>query len=141
MCKKIANLGFCHLDVIADLVIERVYNKNHVELLGRSRKNEVVVPRQVHMTLMSCSGLQLERAAGYFNRDHATATHSVKTIKNLLETKRPSHEYNKVVESINRFRRIYPGIDLSEMPGPWNNGGNGQHGSLEGIGSRENSLQ
>lgn len=56
-------------------------------VMGKTRKREVVEVRQVTMSLIKLKNKKSHReAAGFFNQDHATSIHSIKTVKNLLDT-------------------------------------------------------
>lgn len=63
------------------------YNPNRVRRGDKSRKRDYVEIRQITITLIllkfKCS---YATAGAYFGKDHATAFHSLKTVKNLLDT-------------------------------------------------------
>jgi len=57
------------------------------------RKREYVLIRQITMSLLLLKNKRsLTYAAGYFSKDHSTTIHSVKTVKNLMETDRDFKE-------------------------------------------------
>ena len=56
---------------------------------GRCRKRDFVIVKQVTMTLFKLrTNLSLTAIGNYFERDHATTLHSIKTVKNLIDTDR-----------------------------------------------------
>lgn len=58
------------------------------DLVSKNRSRELAYPRQQIMAFLRTKAAQYNvthaRAAGIFNRDHATALHSVKAIENEL---------------------------------------------------------
>jgi len=77
------------IDYIQKVVCE--YFNVPIEMIqSNTRKREIVQARQVamffamHMTKATCAFI----GANIGNKDHATVTHSVKTITNLMETDR-----------------------------------------------------
>jgi len=73
-------------DVLRGVV--EYYNVPERDLLGRQRKREIVMPRQVAMYLMrestESSLVDIGRALG--GRDHTTILHGIEKIEHLLET-------------------------------------------------------
>lgn len=54
---------------------------------GKCRKRDYVIVKQVTMTLFRLkTNLSLSAIGNYFQKDHATALHSLKTVRNLRET-------------------------------------------------------
>jgi len=73
-------------DKIINAVL-RHYGVRWSDLLVRSRKYNVVVPRQIIMHLLhEWLGMGCAEIAALFNQDHTTALHSFKRVKDLLET-------------------------------------------------------
>lgn len=66
-----------------------ITNQDPIEVIkfnGR-RKREYVTIRQITMSLLRMKNKRsLTYAGGYFGKDHATVIHSMKTVKNLLDT-------------------------------------------------------
>lgn len=73
----------------ADNLIARVcleFNTTVEPLKLRSRKRELVIPRQIAFYLLRTKlDLTLSDIGRMFNRDHATVLYSVRTVKNFLE--------------------------------------------------------
>ncbi|MFA5954273.1 MAG: chromosomal replication initiator protein DnaA [Patescibacteria group bacterium] len=69
-------------------VVCRYYSINHSDLLGKSRKRELVVPRQISMYLLreetQASFPSIGQEIG--KRDHTTVMHAYEKIKDQLET-------------------------------------------------------
>ena len=60
-----------------------------VKKSGRNRHREFVIVKQTVMSLAKLkSTMSLTSIGNQFGRDHATVLHSVKTVKNLMETSR-----------------------------------------------------
>ena len=79
----------------------KVVRKNN-----RSRIRELVYARQISLTLMAYTlPLSLSTIARYFNKDHATVIHSIKTVKNLLETDK---------RYLDKWGHLFEGIQLKE---------------------------
>lgn len=68
--------------------VEAYFNVSEKDLIGRQRKREIVMPRQIAMFLMreatESSLVDIGRALG--GRDHTTVLHGVEKIEQLLET-------------------------------------------------------
>lgn len=82
-----------------------VYETNLQELHTKSRKHELVLPRQIIMwgliTGVVPTRLSLSAIGGLFERDHATALHSKKKVYQLLDTEQELRE--TVMLLINKF--------------------------------------
>lgn len=67
----------------SDVTKEELLNKEHF----KNRKRELVTARQLHMSFVKLSLRKSQKASGaIYGKDHATVIHSIKTIKNLVET-------------------------------------------------------
>ena len=65
----------------------RIFNCTVDEMRSRTRKREVVNARQVCMSVMrDFTILSYAMIGSYFNLDHSTAIHAIKTVKNLYDT-------------------------------------------------------
>ena len=67
----------------------RLLNVDPVVVINNNskRKREYVIARQVTMTIFIMKkNYSQARAAAFFNKEHATAIHAMKTVKNLLDT-------------------------------------------------------
>jgi chromosomal replication initiator protein len=105
---------------IAKQVIKNVFAVDFEQMKSKTRKREIVFPRQIFMTLLQINGVSSSKAGANFGKDHATALHAKrKVVINILETKYPKHAYYNIINSINEYKSYFPNIDLSEMPGPW----------------------
>lgn len=73
------------------------YSKNEL-LKYTGRKREFVMPKQVHMTLLHVMyDYTLAKAGSIYSKDHATALHSCKTVRNLYLTNRSFFDKYKPV--------------------------------------------
>lgn len=67
---------------VIEIVCEH-FNQSYETIAVKSRKGELRWPRQVCMYFMSKhTKLSLSKIGGYFMRDHSTALHAIKTVKN-----------------------------------------------------------
>lgn len=82
---------------ILDTVIKKVYGKSLKELQLRTRQSGYVIPRQVAITIMLSQGKSTTEAGKLFNLDHATAVNAKKVIGNILDTKYPKEEYDRIM--------------------------------------------
>jgi len=86
---------------IEDIVrkVSDVSNVPEKEIIGKSRKMELVEARQISMYLCrDIMGTSLNNIGVYFGgRDHTTVMHAVKTINNKKTT---DHRLNKTIESL-----------------------------------------
>jgi len=73
----------------AEIIIKEVcryYNTSFEKINVPCRGRKLVEPRQVIMYFMNKNtGLSLRMIGDYFNRDHATTIHSVRTVTNLIQ--------------------------------------------------------
>lgn len=86
-----------------DYIIDKVaayFNMTRELLTSRSRKRDVVFPRQIAMTLLAKHTTMSLTAVGYImgEYDHATVIHAKKTITDLTETDRSNRETVKNIE-------------------------------------------
>lgn len=67
--------------------VSSYYNIPHIELRGKSRKKEIVRPRQIAMYLLRKeSGMSFPSIGDHFSgRDHTTAMHACEKIEKLIE--------------------------------------------------------
>lgn len=68
----------------------KIYDKNVGELTARTRKRDIVFPRQVCMTLCKLKTKHSLSSIGiyYGGFDHATVIHALKIVKNMIDTDR-----------------------------------------------------
>jgi len=86
-------------------VVCQAYGVTFEQINVRSRKRELVEPRQVIMTLVNVlAGYTIEASGEIVGRDHATVLSSKKSVISLLETDK---------EFRLRFIRILRGIGVS----------------------------
>ena len=105
---------------IARRVIKNVFKIEPDTMLQKTRKTEVRFPRQLAVTLIFCSGVSCSKTGWMYRIDHATVLHSKDKITEILETKFPKEDYNKVISAIQEYKTYFPNIDLTDLPGPWN---------------------
>jgi len=71
---------------------ERIsYSENYKELQGKTRKREIVLARQMVMyflKLINGSSISWAKVGSFYGKDHATAMHGSKAVKNLIDTDR-----------------------------------------------------
>jgi hypothetical protein len=84
-------------------VVQAYYNLDENYVKTRIRKREYVLARQVSMYLIrNNTNLSLKAIGDIYSRDHATALHSIKQIKNYLcwdkEIKRDIKELEKIIK-------------------------------------------
>jgi len=79
-----------YLDVkIAAEIVAEHYNLTLAQLKARVRIREIVVPRQMAMYLVRetlGNEVSYDVIGAFFHRDHATAIHAQKSIKDLIDT-------------------------------------------------------
>ncbi|MDD4385736.1 MAG: helix-turn-helix domain-containing protein [Bacteroidales bacterium] len=101
-------------------IIEKIFGYKHPELVIKTRKAEIVFPRQVGMVLLLLAKWGVKEAGWFYGKDHATALHArKKRILPLLETKSPYHDYHKLVCALKSFNILYPQYSLSDLPRGW----------------------
>lgn len=63
------------------------FDTNFKEMCTKSRKREIVLPRQIAMYLLhKMLGMGCADIARIFNRDHTTALHNFKLVQDLIDT-------------------------------------------------------
>jgi chromosomal replication initiation ATPase DnaA len=101
------------------LICETFELENPELLAHKTRKREVLIPRQLSIVILVLSGKTLAKATSFYKRDHATANNSKKRIFEILETKDSKHDYNRIVKVIKQARRVFPEVCLSDLPRGW----------------------
>lgn len=103
-------------------IIEKVFCIDSYLLLVKTRKNDIVFPRQVGMLLLRLANYSLSKSGAIYGKDHATALYAVKKkCYPILETKSTKDEYYNLVCSIKAFNILYPKYSLSDLPRGWDN--------------------
>ena len=91
-------------------IICKVYEVDEKELLMSSgtRKPIFKEPRQMHMVLLHKTfKFSLSKAAGIYGQDHATCSHSCKTIRNLYQTEKMFRDRNwPIIEHCMSYDRL-----------------------------------
>ena len=79
----------------------------------KSRKKDIVTARVMYYYLSrKYTSASYERIAGYLNRNHATAIHSLKNYDNW---KFAMFEYSKELEKLHSIERLIPEIAIQEV--------------------------
>jgi len=80
------------------------------EMQGKTRIREAVSARQIMMSILrEYTAMSFPEIGSYFNRDHATVMHSIRTVRNLYTTNRPFREkVDSVYDAINDGRVEVP---------------------------------
>jgi|TARA_R100000482_G_scaffold59558_2_gene21640 chromosomal replication initiation ATPase DnaA len=81
------------------------------DLLGRSRKYDIVWPRSVCMVISQEAGYSSTATGKYFNRDHGTALHAKKTVSDLRDTREAyNQQYRQFVDFAKKYisKRMQP---------------------------------
>jgi len=119
--KKLSNGKELSIEDSVSSILFRVFGKTHDDLTIETRKSEITFPRQVGMVLLNMLGFSLSASGYQYGRDHATALHAKrKRCFPLLQIKDNKDEYDNLVCAINAAHILYPKINLSELPGGWN---------------------
>lgn len=72
--------------IIIDKVC-RFYNVDFEKLKEKTRKSEIVLPRQICAYLLKFNAkMTLEKIGFIFNQDHSNISHACKVIENYLDT-------------------------------------------------------
>lgn len=100
---------------IANRIIYDVFSLNKSTLEERTRKREIVFPRQIHMTLTQLQGVSLAQSGLACNRDHATALHASKTIRDIISTKYPHEDYVKIMRCLEKLKNVCSDINMSRL--------------------------
>ena len=101
------------IDKLVTIVCEQLFvNKEHIKI--KCRKSEFVFARQlIYYYSNKLKIANISQMARYFNQNHATALHGIKTIENLLfsdkEVKKVCNIFNNLIDdaiSINYVVRL-----------------------------------
>ncbi len=75
----------------------KVFGISEEEMLTRTHKPGIVVPRQVAMTIMYRRRKMTVQTIGKeFNRHHATVIHANKAVQNMIDTNDYKHELEQL---------------------------------------------
>lgn len=92
------------------------------EMLGlKNQSRNITLPRQVYQTITYLSGYSTTVTGARHGKDHATVINSKRRILELLQTKYPAHDYLTTCRVIKEFATYFPQVDLSYLPGGWEN--------------------
>ncbi len=84
-------------------LIQSLYGIKQEDLFGRSRKQSVVEPRQLHWLVLRRSGLKYQTIADMYGRTHATIYSGIRHIQGIIESDRRTREfYQKVTNELKR---------------------------------------
>lgn len=77
-------------------------------LQGKSRKREIVAPRQILMRLIKLNfGLNLHEIGRMMNKNHATVIHSINVIENLCDTDQEFKlRYNAIADHLTKINNL-----------------------------------
>lgn len=69
-------------------IVAEILGLEYLQLFQKTRKREIVEARQIAMFVASTQikTLSLSKIGEYYNKDHATVIHALKTVNNLCET-------------------------------------------------------
>lgn len=69
-------------------IVAEIFGVEYLKLFENTRKRDIVEARQVIMfvAVRQIKVLSLSKIGEYFNKDHATVIHAVKTVSNLCDT-------------------------------------------------------
>jgi chromosomal replication initiator protein len=85
------SINFTH-DQLIDLICEK-YNQTRKDILGKSRKNEFIIPRHLCMYLLfKIYNLKKTQIGRIFDCQHTTVIHGISNIENLKEIDTKVHE-------------------------------------------------
>lgn len=87
-------------------IVADIFGVEFKELFNKTRKRQIVEARQVSMyiAIKEIKTISLSKVGEYYNRDHATVIHAIKTVKNLCATEKLFKE--KVDQAIVKYRLI-----------------------------------
>lgn len=102
---------------VVDRIIQDVFGIDILSLRVKTRKREIVYPRQMHMALTQLAGLSLRESALPFNKDHATVVHAKKIVSNRIDTKYPKKDYYDAIKSIEILKSKVRNINMSRLQG------------------------
>jgi len=82
-------------------VVTTYFNISSALIKSKSRKREIVIPRQIAMYFMWLKNIYSYKEIGiYFNRDHSTVVYSKDTVKDLMDMDK---KYNRKIIEIERL--------------------------------------
>lgn len=96
-------------------IIKDVWGVSFDDMKAKNRHATVLLPRQLCMTTLYLHGYSNTKAAEPFNKDHATTINAKKRIAELIETKHPRHDYDRVVRTFERYKEHFEDFNLSEL--------------------------
>ena len=98
-----------------NVLSEQIYEKTDNEKLGRKR--EVVFARQIIMYLIKkTSRDSLAKIGSYFGQDHATASHAIKTVNNLVDTdKEIAARIDYYIDKINEISLMQRNVVIKKL--------------------------
>lgn len=96
-------------------IMKDIWGTTFEDLSKKNRKREMVLPRQLCMAMLNIHGYSNTKAAQPFNKDHATTIHSRKVISNIVDTKYPKDDYDRVTRTLQRYKEHFSDFDLSEL--------------------------
>ena len=87
-------------------IVAEILGLEYLQLFQKTRKREIVEARQIAMFVASTQikTLSLSKIGEYYNKDHATVIHALKTVNNLCETDHLFKE--KVDKAIKQYNLI-----------------------------------
>lgn len=87
-------------------IVAEILGLEYLQLFQKTRKREIVEARQIAMFVASTQikTLSLSKIGEYYNKDHATVIHALKTVNNLCETDHLFKE--KVDQAIVKYNLI-----------------------------------
>ena len=87
-----------------NLIVSKIFNIEYEDMIKKTRNRDIVVPRQVAMTLYRIhTNLSFDRIGKMYGLDHATVIHAVKTIKDLLQYDKQFRKQISPIESLLKF--------------------------------------
>lgn len=96
-------------------IMKDIWGVSFDDMKLKTRKAEIRLPRQLCMTTLHLHGYSTAKAAEVFNKDHATTVNSKKRIADLLDTKHPKDDYDRVTRTLQRYKEHFDDFDLSEL--------------------------
>ena len=92
-----------HIDIIEGIVCNEVekYLEKRVDplsLKSTSRKEEIVIPRQIMIKYMRGINYSLKKAGGRYNKDHATAINAETSIENRANSDKTFMQMIRTIE-------------------------------------------
>lgn len=90
-------------EIAAEIVrfVEKYYSMQPTDIYQRTRRREIVVPRQMAMLLVrKITKWSSEKTGLYFRMDHATVLHAARTINDLCQVDKKFREEFNLVSSL-----------------------------------------